>query len=210
MTASPLPGPPRLLHSPAAERNQAPILDVLRRLLPPSGSALEIAAGSGQHAAHFAAALPGWRWQPTDADPAALASIAARCNGLANVAPPLRLDLLDAATAHWPGLPGPFDLVYCANLLHIAPWLACAALMHGAARCLAPDGALVVYGPFLEDDVATAASNLAFDADLRSRDAAWGLRRLADVTAEARAAGLELRERVAMPANNLALVFARR
>jgi SAM-dependent methyltransferase len=196
-------GPARR-HSPAAERNKAPILDALRQVLPPSGVALEIAAGTGQHAAHFARHLPGWIWQPTEADPEALASIAAWCEELANVRPPLRLDVL---APRWPGVPEPADAVYCANLLHIAPWAVTGALMRGAARCLRHGGRLVVYGPFVEDGVPTAPSNLAFDADLRMRDPAWGLRRLEDVAAAARDAGLALRERVALPANNLMLVL---
>jgi len=99
--------------------------------------------------------------------------------------------------------------VFCANLLHIAPWACCAALLRGAARHLAPDGLLLTYGPYLEDGVPTAASNLAFDADLRARNPAWGLRRLADVAQQAANAGLVLRERVALPANNLLLAWGR-
>ena len=195
------------LHSPAAERNRGPILDALRRLLPPRGTALEIAAGTGQHAAHFAAGLPGWRWQPTDGEAAALASIAAWCSGLPNVLPPLRLDV---TALRWSGVPAAVDAVYCANMVHIAPWAACVGLMRGVAGCLAPQGLLILYGPYLEDGVPTAESNLAFDADLRSRDPAWGLRRRADVEDEARrAAGLELQERIALPSNNLLLAFAR-
>lgn len=194
------------LHSPAAERNRQPILEQLRRLLPPRGTALELASGSGQHAAHFAAAMPGWTWQPSDPDPAALASIAAWCAGLPNVRAPLALD---ASNATWAGAPDRVDLLLAVNLLHIAPWPVCAALMAGAARHLAPAGLLVVYGPFVEADVPTAASNLAFDADLRRRDPRWGLRDLAAVDAQARSAGLVRRERVAMPANNLLLAWGR-
>ena len=192
------------LYSPAAERNKAALLGVLARVLPARGLALEIAAGSGQHAVHFAAGLPGWTWQPTDADAAALASIAVHCAGMANVRPPLRLDV---SAPDWPGTPGTVDAVVCVNLLHISPWATCAALMRGAAARLAPGGALIVYGPFLVDGRPTAAGNLAFDADLKARDPAWGLRRLADVAAEAGACGLTLHERVAMPANNLTLVW---
>jgi SAM-dependent methyltransferase len=191
-------------HSPAAERNRAPILEVLQRVLPPRGVALEIASGTGQHAAHFAAALPGWTWLPSDPSPDALASIAAWCGGLPNVRAPLRLDVHDAT---WVGVPSRVDAIYVANLLHIAPWSTCAALMAGAARHLAPRGVLIVYGPFVERDVPTAPSNLAFDADLRARDPAWGLRALDDVDAQAHRAGLRRRERVAMPANNLLLVY---
>ena len=192
--------------SPAADRNKAPILEVLRRVLPPRAAVLEIAAGTGQHAAHFAAAMPGWRWQPTDGDPRALASIDAWCAGLDNVLPALALDVL---AAHWPVPEAAFDAVYCANMIHISPWASCAALMRGAARHLRPGGLLVTYGPYLVDGEPVAPGNLAFDADLRARDPAWGLRRLADVAGEAAATGLRLRERVAMPANNLTLVFAR-
>jgi Protein of unknown function (DUF938) len=193
-------------HSPAAERNREPIGAELLRRLPLQGVALEIASGTGQHAAHFAAALPGWRWQPSDGDARSLPSIAAWCDGIANVLPPLQIDVL---ATHWPGVPAVVDAIYCANLLHISPWATCAALMQGAARHLSAQGLLVLYGPYVVDGEITAPSNLAFDADLRARDPAWGLRRLADVLQEAHAAGLDLRERIAMPANNLLLVFER-
>lgn len=198
--------------STAADRNKQPILDVLRGVLPAHGRALEIASGTGQHVAWFAAALPDWTWQPTDADADALPSIAALTAqaGLSNVRPPLRLDVMAPQwPAQGPAFAEPFDLVYCANMLHIAPWPTCAALMRGCARHLAPGGLLVTYGPYLEDDVPTAPGNLAFDQSLRARNPAWGIRRLQDVDAEARACRLALRERHAMPANNLLLVFAR-
>jgi SAM-dependent methyltransferase len=193
--------------SPAAERNRGPILAALQRLLPSRGVALEIASGTGQHAAHFAAALTGWQWQPSDADPDALASIDSWCAGVDNVGPALALDVLSPT---WNGAPARVDAIFCANMLHISPWPTCSALMRGAARHLAPAGVLLLYGPYLDDDVPTAASNLAFDADLRARNPAWGLRRLVDVTREADVAGLQVREREAMPANNLLLVLARR
>jgi SAM-dependent methyltransferase len=193
-------------HSSAAERNQGPILAELQRLLPPQGVALEIASGTGQHAAFFAAGLPGWRWQPTDAEPGALVSIADWCAGLVNVLPPLQLDVLAPS---WAGAPEPADAVFCANMLHISPWPTCAALMRGAARHLAPAGLLLLYGPYRVDGEPTSAGNLAFDADLRARNPDWGLRRLSDVSWQAEAAGLELRERVKMPANNLLLVLTR-
>ena len=190
--------------SAAAERNRGPILEVLRQVLPAQAVVLEVASGSGQHAAHFAAAQPGWSWQPTEADAAALPAIAARCAGLAQVRSPLLLDVL---AAPWPPALGRYDAIYCANLLHIAPWPTCAALMAGAAAHLVPGGALVLYGPYFVDGVAPAAGNLAFDADLRARDARWGLRRLADVAGAALDAGLALEQRFEMPANNLTLVF---
>ncbi|CAA2109962.1 hypothetical protein VVAX_06234 [Variovorax paradoxus] len=198
-----------LSHSTAAERNKQPILDVLEKVLGARGAALEIASGTGQHAAWFAAALPGWTWQPTDADSRALPSLAARVaqSGLANLRPPL---LLDVTAAQWPSQ-GPaftqqFDAIYCANMLHIAPPAACVGLMEGAARQLQPGGRLVTYGPYFED-TPPAPSNLAFDQSLRARNASWGIRRLKDVEEEARRSGLSLRERHEMPANNLLLVF---
>lgn len=203
--------PPIRQTSAAAERNKAPILAVLQRLLPARGAALEIAAGTGQHAAHFAAHLPGWTWQPTDPDAAALASIAAwRAQaGAPGLQPPLQLDVL---AEPWPAaerLAGPFDLLYCANMLHIAPWACCGALMRHAARLLAPGGLLLTYGPYFVDGEPPAPGNLAFDADLRQRNPAWGVRTLAAVAQAAQAEGLLLHERVAMPANNLVLVFRR-
>jgi hypothetical protein len=193
-------------HSGPAERNRAPILAELQRLLPVQGRALEIASGTGQHAAHFAAALPGWRWQPTDLDVQSLPSIEAWCQGIDNVLPPLQLDILAPS---WAGVPPQVELIFCANMLHISPWATCAALMQGAARHLTPQGLLLTYGPYVLDGVPTAPSNQAFDTSLRARNPAWGLRRLDDVAAQARAAGLVLREQVAMPANNLLLVWAR-
>jgi SAM-dependent methyltransferase len=199
MTAAALP------FSPAAERNKDPILQVLRTVLPERAAVLEIAAGTGQHAAHFAAASPGWTWLPTDADDAGLAAIAARCAPLPNVRPPLRVDLL----APWPATLGSFDAVYCANMIHISPWATCPALMRLAAQHLGPGGLLVLYGPYFVDGEPAAPGNLAFDAALRAQDANWGVRRLADVEREARQAGLTPDRRVAMPANNLCLVFRR-
>ena len=193
--------------SPAAQRNAPPILAQLQQSLPAQGVMLELASGTGQHAALFSAGLPGWQWQPTDLQADALASINAHCAGLARVWPALRLDVLDRA---WPAeLPVAVDAMFCANLIHIAPWACTGALMQGAGRQLAAQGVLVTYGPYLEDDVPTAPGNRAFDADLRSRNSEWGLRRLADVAVQAHAAGLGLRTRVAMPANNLLLIWAR-
>lgn len=198
------PGLPTLPASPAADRNKEPILAVLRRWLPEAGAALEIAAGTGQHAAHFAAALPGWQWQPTEPDGAMLPVIAARGAGLPNMLPPLQLDVL---AADWPVPPHGFDLVYCANMVHIAPWPCCAALMRGAARHLRAGGRLAMYGPFVVEGEPLAPGNAAFDADLKARNPAWGLRTLGAVAAAAQATGLRLTERVAMPANNLLLHF---
>ena len=198
--------------SPAADRNKQAILDLLKKLLPKKGRALEIASGTGQHVAFFAAAMPDWSWQPTDADAAALPWIAAcvKEQQQTNVREPLWLDVL---ATQWPAkgaaFTEPFDAIYCANMLHIAPWATCAALMQGSSRHLATGGVLVTYGPYMEDDVQTSPGNLAFDESLRARDPAWGIRRLEEVADLARLAGLALRERHAMPANNLLLVWSR-
>jgi SAM-dependent methyltransferase len=191
------------LNSPAAERNKQPIADALLRLLPATGAALEIASGSGQHVAHFAALMPGWSWLASDPSEQALASIRAWWPAGPD---PLQLDV---HAWPWP-LPSShrrLDLVFSANMLHISPWSSCAALLRGAAQHLREDGRLIVYGPFIVPGEPTAPSNSAFDADLRRRDPAWGLRSLDAVELEARAAGLRLRERIAMPANNLLLIF---
>jgi len=197
---------PGRLHSPAAERNRGPILAALQGLLPAQGQALEIAAGTGQHAAWFASSLAGWTWWPTDPEAASCASIDAWCAGLPNVRPARLLDVLQPA---WAGGPAQVDLVYCANMLHIAPWATCAALMHGAARHLAPTGLLVTYGPYAVDGETLADGNRAFDADLRQRNPAWGLRRLQDVQGVAADAGLRLHHRADLPANNLLLAWVR-
>ena len=199
---------PQADFSPAADRNKQAILELLRQLLPQRGNALEIASGTGQHVVWFGTGLPQWTWQPTDADPGALDSIAAWVAGqhLANVRPPL---LLDAMGPDWLPPGEQFDLIYCANMLHIAPWATCAALMQGSARHLAPGGLLITYGPYLEDDVATSSGNVAFDLSLRARDPDWGIRRREDVEQEAASAGLQLLARHTMPANNLLLVWWR-
>ena len=192
--------------SPAADRNKQLILAVLRDVLPDAGSALEIASGTGQHVAWFAAGLPRWTWQPTDVQPAALDSVAARVaqHGLLNVRSPLQLDVM---AARWLPDDARFDAIVCANMLHIAPWATCAALMQGSARHLAAGGALITYGPYLEDGVPTSEGNLAFDQSLRAQDAAWGLRRREDVEREAAKVGLQLAARHVMPANNLLLAW---
>ncbi|MEO7953831.1 MAG: DUF938 domain-containing protein [Polaromonas sp.] len=200
---------PQADFSPAAERNRQPILDVLRQFLPDSGSALEIATGTGQHAAWFAAGLPRWSWQPSDAQPGGFDSIAAWASqlGAANVRPPLLLDVL---ADRWLASDARFDAIYCANMLHISPWATCAALMRGSARHLATSGRLITYGPYLEDGVPISPGNLSFDDSLRAQDPGWGIRRREDVEAEAACAGLQLSERHAMPANNLLLVWTRK
>lgn len=192
--------------SPSAARNRGPILDVLKRVLPQKGLILEIASGTGEHAMHFARHLPGLTWQPSDPDADARASIAAwiEAEPLANVLPPLPLDVTSPA---WPVEHA--DAMVCLNMIHIAPWTAAEALLRGAARLLSGGGVLYLYGPYKKDGRHTAPSNAAFDDDLRRRNPAWGVRDLADVENVAIAHGLRLRETVAMPANNLSVVFAR-
>jgi SAM-dependent methyltransferase len=195
--------------SASAERNKQAILDVLQQLLPERGNALEIASGTGQHVVWFAQHLPDWTWQPTDASAPALDSITANTvqHKLRNVQPPLLLDVMSPA---WLPIDTPlFDAIYCANMLHIAPWDTCAALFQGAARHLTANGRLVTYGPYLEDAVPTAAGNLAFDTELRAQNPKWGLRRREEVESQAKKSGLRLAQRFAMPANNLLLVWAR-
>ena len=194
-----------MLSSPAAGRNREPILQVLRGRLAPGARVLEIASGSGEHATWFAQALPEVAWRPSDHDAQALASIAARraAGGPPNLLEPLRLDATDDAT--WPQ--GPFDAVVCINMIHIAPWKAAEGLMRLAEAVLTPEGLLYLYGPYREGGRHTAPSNAAFDESLRTRDPAWGVRDLEDVEALAERHGLRLSERIAMPANNLSLVF---
>ena len=197
-------------HSLAAERNRQPILHVLRQVLPARGVALEIASGTGQHAAFFAAGLPHWVWQPSDASADPFDSIASWCAraAVANVRAPAVLDVL---VPRWPSdgaeFAHAFDAIYCANMLHIAPWSTCAALMRGAVRYLAPEGRLITYGPYFERGVPASPGNLQFDKSLRQRNPAWGVRALEDVTHQATLAGLRLASRFEMPANNLLLVF---
>ncbi len=193
-------------HAPATLRNRAPILEVLRRALPETGLVLEIASGSGEHAASFAAALPQITWQPTDQDSGALASIAAYASdaGLPNLLAPLRLDVQSGS---WPVVSA--AAILCCNMIHIAPWSACGGLLAGAGRTLAPGGLLYLYGPFQQDGRHTADSNRAFDEDLRRRNPAWGVRDLTEVTALAATNGLRRVEIVEMPANNLSVLFRR-
>lgn len=191
--------------SPSAARNREPILAVLRRVLPAEARVLELASGTGEHAAYFAAASPGWRWQPSDPDAAARASIAAWREGLGNVEAPVQID---ASAAAW-GVEGPFDAMVAINMIHISPWTATLGLMAGAGRLLAPGGVLFTYGAYKRGGAHTAASNEQFDAWLKARDPEFGVRDLEAVEAAATAQGLRLEEVVEMPANNFSLVFRR-
>ncbi|MBR0682711.1 DUF938 domain-containing protein [Roseomonas eburnea] len=190
--------------APAAARNRDPILAVLRGCLPARGLVLEIASGSGEHAVHFAAAFPSLMFQPSDPDAAARASIDAWASGVTNLRPALALD---AAAAEWPIAAA--DAVLCINMIHIAPWSACEGLMRGAAAILPAGAPLVLYGPYRRGGRHTAPSNAAFDADLRARNPAWGVRDLEEVAALAVASGFGATEVTEMPANNLVVVFRR-
>ena len=199
--------PAGALSSPAAQRNAAFILDVLRTHLPARGRVLEIAAGSGDHALAFASALSGLDWTPSDPSPQARDSLSAwRQAGPSNLRPPLSVDAADPAT--WPQ--DRFDVVYCANMTHISPWSATEGLMDLAGRVLRrPGGLLVFYGPYREAEIPLAASNAAFDESLKARNPAWGLRERETIEALARSHGLAATRRVQMPANNLTLLFRR-
>jgi SAM-dependent methyltransferase len=191
-------------HAPATERNREPIAAVLEAVLPLGGTVLEIASGSGEHCAFFAERFPALIWQPSDPEAEARESIADWCAGLANVLPPLALD---AAASDWPV--GAADAVLCINMVHISPWEASLGLMAGAARLLGQGAPLVLYGPYRQRGVPTAESNEAFDASLKARNPAWGLRHVEEVSAAAAAQGLILQQISPMPANNLTLVFRR-
>ncbi|HSS29121.1 MAG TPA: DUF938 domain-containing protein [Usitatibacter sp.] len=188
--------------APSAERNKQPIVEVLARVLPPAGLVLEIGSGTGQHVSHFARALPGLTFQPTEMDAERHGSIAAWTEGLPNVRPPIAFDVMR--------LPWPIraaDAIVCINVIHISPWEATLALMKSAGEILKPRGVLATYGPYRRDGRHTAPSNEAFDASLKSRDPRWGIRDLGEVADVAKANRLELEEVVEMPANNLTLVF---
>ena len=193
-------------YRPHVVRNRDPVLEVLRRILPPMGLVLEVASGSGEHLAYFAAKLPALIWQPTDPDPEALASIAAHraAAALPNLLEPLNLDV---TAQQWPMARA--DAVMCCNMIHISPWASTEGLLAGAARTLPLGGFLYLYGPYKIGGEHTAPSNRDFDLDLRARNPAWGIRDLDDVTAMAERHGLKLAETVPMPANNLSVIFRR-
>lgn len=192
--------------APAALRNRDPILAVLRSALPSTGTVLEIASGTGEHALHFARELTGILWQPSDPSAQARASIAAwrEAERLPNLRAPIALDAAD-----WPWPIAGADAIVAINLIHISPWSATRGLMRGAGVLLPMGAPLCLYGPYRQAGRPFAASNAAFDADLRARDPAWGIRDVADVVAAARDQGLALDTVIEMPANNLSLLFRR-
>ena len=190
--------------APHVARNAEPIAAVLRDVLPQRGFVLEVASGTGEHILHFARTFPNLLWQPSDPDPAALRSIAAwRTDAeLFNLLPPISLDV---RAAEWPV--DAADAMLSINMVHISPWAATVGLMRGAGRVLAPGAPLYLYGAYRQEGVATAPSNEAFDASLRARDSEWGVRDLDDVAGEAERHGLALDSVIAMPANNLSVIF---
>lgn len=190
--------------SPAAERNKQPILDALTPWLPSDGLVLEVASGSGVHVAHFARALPGLRFQPTDQSAEHFELIEAATQGLSNVASPI---VLDASEANWPVDEAAF--VFNANMIHISPFDAARGLFAGAGRLLRSGARMATYGPYLEDEIETAPSNLAFDQSLRARSPEWGIRRREQLESLAQQSGLRLEGRIQMPANNLLLIWRR-
>tara|TARA_A100000171_G_scaffold52855_2_gene73738 strand:- start:21616 stop:22251 length:636 start_codon:yes stop_codon:yes gene_type:complete len=203
--------------APSVARNRQPILDIIKPSLPPGAAVLEIAAGSGEHAVFLAPALAVKTWQPSDLNPSALKSIDAwrYYSSLTDtIRPPLQLDMTASSAKlqsvlKQAGAPEAYDLITCINMIHISPWEACQGLMKHAAKLLKPAGLLFLYGPYFQAEQPAAASNLAFDESLKSRDPAWGLRKLEDVIALAHSHGLTFLDSHTMPANNLSVVFSR-
>jgi len=187
-------------HAPATERNRDPIAAVLAEELPATGKVLEIASGTGEHVAWFAARFPDIDWQPSDPDADALASIAAWSEGLANILSPLEID---ASAGDFPAA----DAILCINMVHISPWEATLGLLAGAGKVLAPGAPLILYGPYRREGVETAPSNEAFELWLKEKDPRFGLRYVEALSAAAAVQGLELVRLVEMPANNLMLVY---
>ena len=203
------------LDAAAFHRNHAPIWAVLQKfLVGKSGDVVEAGSGTGQHVVHFAKHAPDIIWWPSDLNERHLKSIEAwRAHAaLPNIRPPLRIDLTDPAwCAAMQDGSGPAELlaVFCANVIHIAPWPVAEGLFAGAGRYLRSDGRLFLYGPFKREGKHTAMSNAVFDTSLREQDAEWGVRDIADLEKLAAGVGLALVETVPMPANNMILVFGR-
>jgi hypothetical protein len=200
------PGRDERRRAPAAARNVEPIIAVHDQRLPERGTVLELASGTGEHVVAFARRFPHLAWQPSDSNYDAVRSISAwrAAEGADNLAKPLAIDARDRA---WPIERA--DAVLSINMVHISPWAAAIGLIGGAARLLAAGAPLILYGPWLEQGVEPAASNMAFDADLRRRDGEWGLRTVEVFASAAEERGFGLTERRPMPANNLMLLFRR-
>jgi SAM-dependent methyltransferase len=196
------------MFSPSAARNSAPILAVLKRVLPTPGVVLEVGCGTGEHAVCFAEALSNLIWQPSDANPEARASTASwiKYTDLNNVLAPLDIDV--CSTSWGVDQSGPFDAVVSINMVHIAPWAASLGLFAGAGGVLRPGGLLVLYGPFMRGGAHTAPSNAAFDVSLKAQNPSWGVRDIADLERVGAASRLSLRETIEMPANNTMAIFS--
>lgn len=196
------------MFSPSAARNSAPILAVLKRILPAQGMVLEIGCGTGEHAVCCAQAMPDLTWLPSDPDPGSRISTASwiKFTGLKNVVAPHDIDV---CSTQW-GVEqvAPFDAIISINMIHIVPWAATLGLFSGSGRMLRAGGLLFLYGPFMHNGAHNAPSNAAFDESLKARDPSWGLRDIADLGRVAEASGLRLRETIEMPANNMSLVFS--
>ena len=196
--------------SPAIQRNREPLLQVLAKVLPREGKLLEIASGSGEHAVWFAPHFPDLTWQTSDLNPELRQSIAAHI-AHAGLSMPAPLDI-DVTRQDWgaPDAPlGKLDAIFCANMIHIAPWAATLGLLDGAARRLKTSGKLCLYGPYKQGGVHTAPSNAAFDQSLRVQNPEWGVRDLEVVTEEAGIRGLATSDVIEMPSNNLTVIFQR-
>lgn len=196
------------MFSPSAARNSAPILAVLKRVLPTAGAVLEIGCGTGEHAVCVAEAMPNLIWQPSDTDSGSRASTASwiKFTGLNNVLAPLDIDV--CSTLWGVEQSAPFDAIVAINMVHIAPWEASLGLFTGAGRLLCAGGLLVLYGPFMRDGAHNAPSNAAFDASLKARNPSWGVRDIADLERVGEASRLNLCETIEMPANNTLVVFS--
>ncbi len=193
-------------YSPSAARNKEPILSVLRDEVPNEGTILEIGSGSGEHAVHLAGALPALTWQPTDRDETAMAGIDAhvRASGHKNI---LKARVLDVMQGPW-NLSGPYDGIFCANVIHIAPWAVAKAIIESASEVLVAGAPLIFYGPFSRNADFEAMSNVEFDRKLRAENPDWGIRDLeAEVQPLAEATGFRLAALHRMPSNNLTVVF---
>ncbi len=191
-------------HAPATMRNRDAIVEVLRNILPDTGTVLEIASGTGEHAVYFGKAFPDLTFQPSDPDPACCQSIAAwtKRETVPNILPPKQLD---AQAAQW-AVPK-LSALLCINMVHISPWESSIGLMEKAGRLLDLRAPLYLYGPYLRDGVETAPGNLAFERSLKSRDLRWGLRDVADMDALAARNGFVRESLIEMPANNISLVY---
>jgi hypothetical protein len=191
-------------YAPSSARNRDALLQVLKLILPQTGTILEIASGTGEHACYFAPAFGAAIWQPTDADESAIASINAHreADSPANLAPPLRLNVMESK---WKV--NAADAVLCVNMVHITPWVCCKNLLRGCAHVLSPGAPLVLYGPFKQDGAHTAPSNAKFDQTLRGQNAEWGIRDMAEIAEAGKARGLTIEDPIAMPSNNFCLIF---